>query len=55
MSLRSPTSREYAVVAAVNAAVAIGLALRHAWAAAYFGILALAAIGCALRARSSGS
>ncbi len=50
MSLKHPTFREYLVVGIINVAVAIVLGVRGSWTAAYFGVLAVGALGCALRA-----
>ena len=53
MSLKHPTSREYAILGIVNALVAAVLALRHAWTAVYFVALAVGCFWGSIRSRAS--
>jgi type IV secretory pathway VirB2 component (pilin) len=51
MSLKQPTSREYLILGVINVGVALYLATRGSWTAAYFVVIAIGAFWCALRAR----
>jgi uncharacterized membrane protein len=55
MSLKQPRALEYAILGIVNVGVAVYLGMRGSWTAAYFAVLAVGALWCAVRNRAGAS